>query len=357
MSTNPTKWYMRQNAYDDVVTASRVRLSRNLTEFDFKDKIAADDASKLVEKVRSLTPNLAGRECMEYYSCNVYKLPLLEKESLAELQTISGTLVSKTQPTGLIISEDESVSIMINEEDHIRIRAVVSGNNIREAVRIADRVDDYLDSELHYAYSDRYGYLTTCMADTGTGMRASYILSLPALAMSGRIASIQEEIGKFGVAIRPVYGDDNKSAGGFLYEVSNIKTLGNTEQELIENLDQIVGQIVNLEHKRRTAWVENDRDEVADKVFRSYGVLKFTKMINVKDALTLLGQLKLGSDLGLIGMTGNGADLYRLMMEIQPAGIQKLYKCGSEEKEISKARAVHLNRKLPRLSGDDRSEA
>lgn len=348
MSSNPLKWYMKQNVYDDVVVSGSVRLARNLAEFDFRDKLSNDDAAKLVDKVRALTTDLAGHECTEYYSCNVNKLPESEKATLVELHAISPELAMKKQATGLIISEDESVSIMINEEDHIRLTAVAAGNNIREAYKTVDRIDDYIDSSLEYAYSDRYGYLTTCMSDVGTGMKASYVLSLPALTVSGKFSAIRDEIGKFGAVIRDVYTAEDKNPA-FLYEISNLKTLGMAEPDIIENLDQIVSQIVALERKRRTAWVESEHDEVEDKVYRSYGVLRHTRKISCKDALMLLAQLKFGSDTGLIELTGNGADLYRLMMEIQPAEIAKHTKCGTDISEIDKARARFLNEKLPHI--------
>lgn len=344
---NVQKWYMNDTCYDDVVVCSGVRLSRNLAEFDFSEKINSDDAEKLIAKVRALVPTLSGRESQEYYSCNMARLSQLEKEILLQFGVISPELAKKKQAAGLIVSEDESISVMINEEDHLQITAFVAGSNLREAARIASKTDDYFDSELHYAYSDKYGYLTSSITNVGTGMHASYLLSLPALTMSDRISSIKEEIGKFGVLIKSVYAEDNKSKG-FLYTLTNQKTLGCTEQEIIENLDQIAGQVIALERKRRTAWIDDEHDDVEDKVFRSYGVLRYTRYITDKDALMLLAQLKLGSDTGLIELTGNGADIYRLMLEIQPANIKKLYRV-SDEHEVNRFRARFLNEKLPRI--------
>ena len=351
MSTNPIKWYMKQGSYDDVVVSSRVRLARNLADFDFRDRLTDDDAARLVEKVRALTPGLAGRECTEYYSCNINKLPDNERESLVEQNAISEELAGKKQATGLIISEDESVSIMINEEDHIRISAAVAGSSMREAFKLADRIDDYIDSELQYAYSDRYGYLTTCMSDVGTGMRVTCMLSLPALTVSGKITSIRDEVGKFGVVLRDAFPQNSKNTS-FLYTISNQKTLGMSEQDILENLEQIVSQIVALERKRRTAWIENARDEMEDKVARSYGVLRYTRLIAAPDALALLAQLKLGSDAGLIALNGTGADLHRMMMEIQTATLRKMFKCGADEKEVNHARAKYINERLPRLKAE-----
>lgn len=345
------KWYMRPGQYDDVVVSNAVRFARNLEEFDFRDRLSPEDSEKLVTKVRNLTKNISGHECTDYYSCNVNKLSELERQSLVEMHVISSELAAKKQPTGLIISEDESVSIMINEEDHIRIRAVTAGSNIRESYKLADRIDDYIDSELAYAYSDKYGYLTTCMSDVGTGMKASYLLSLPALTMSGKIKAIKDEVGKFGAVLKEMYSEDEKTAG-FMYRMSNQKTLGMSEIEIIDNLEQVTGQIVALERKRRTSWIENEHDDVEDKIYRSYGVLRHTRLITCKDAMMLLAQLKLGSDTGLIALNGNGADIHRLMIEIQPSNLRKMYKCDNNENAINKVRAAYLNEKLPHLRNE-----
>lgn len=349
MSIKARKWYMQRTEYDDVYVASQISLSRNLAEFDFQPRIKTEDAERLIDKVRSLTSEIEGREGIEYYSCNVLKLTEVEKSSLVESHSLSPSLVTKKQPSGLILSEDESISIMINEEDHILIKAIGAGNNIKAVLEKANRLDDFLDSRLRYAYSDKYGYLTTCVTNVGTGMQASYMLSLPALTMSEKIRPLQEEVGKFGIVIRGVYGEDSKSAG-FIYQVSNQKTLGSSEQELIENLDQITSQIVALERKTRDSWIEKTRDEIEDKVYRSYGVLKYTRSISLNDSLMLLSQIKLGSDWGILPIKGNGADIYRLMVEIQPAGIQSRSKKIMKKKECDKARAEYLNSHIPSLN-------
>lgn len=351
MKPKELKWYMQPADYDDVVVSSRIRLARNLADYDFQEKLGDEAALKMIEKIRSLTPEITGREGMEFYSCVLTNLTGIQKNTLVESHSISPALVSKKQPTGLILSEDESVSIMINEEDHLRIQVVMAGRDLRETYKAADRIDDYLDSRLSYSYSDRYGYLTSCLTNVGTGLRASYMMFLPGLTVSGKLQQLINEVAKYGIAIRGMYGEGTKSAG-FLYQVSNQKTLGENEQDIMENLDQIVNQIVAMEHKSRSEWMEKEHDEIEDKVFRSYGVLRYTKSITAKDAMMLLAQLKLGSDMGIIRFNGNGSDIHRLMLEIQPASLQNAAKKTMEKAERDHARAQYLNTHLPNLKSD-----
>ena len=69
---------------------------------------------------------------------------------------------------------------MVNEEDHLRIQVIRSGFELREAWKTIDEIDNKLGKRLNYAYNSRFGYLTACPTNVGTGMRASVMLHLPA---------------------------------------------------------------------------------------------------------------------------------------------------------------------------------
>ena len=348
MAEKYNKWYMNTEDYDDVVVSSRAVLSRNLADFDFSCRLGNDEAIKLVDKIRSFTQGLAGRECMEYYSCVFNKLPEAEQAVLVESGAVTQALRAKKQNTGLILSEDESVSIMINENDHLKIQSVRSGNNMREAFKVSDRIDNYFDCELRYAYSEKYGFLTSSTADVGTRLKVIYMLSLPALAMSSKIQTIRDEVGKFGVSIDPIVSESGKSSS-LMFGISNRRTLGLSENDIIENVDQITSQIVELERKRRESMLENERTDLEDKIYRSYGVLRYARKITLDDALMLLAQLKFGSDLGIISLSTGGPELNRLMIEMQPSSLIKEYKCPTDQSAVDEARAMHLNKKLPKL--------
>ena len=250
MKKKITKWYMERNDHDDVIVSSRVRLARNLTGYNFGRMLSDADAQKLVDKVRTFRKEIEGRENKPYYSCDVNKLTPAEKEVLLESHAISPDLYSKEQATGLILSEDESVSIMINGRDHIRIAAITVGGNMKKIATLANRVDDMIDSRFEYAYGEKYGYLTSSLADVGTGLKASYLLFLPAITISGKLAAIETEIARFGLMLKGVYGDGVKSPG-YLHRVCNRKTIGLSESDIFESLELVVGQITDLEKKLR----------------------------------------------------------------------------------------------------------
>lgn len=342
------KWYEETSVNDDVVISSRIRLARNLNNLCFQDRLSTEDAAALVSKIRGCSELLQAKDSKTYYSCNVNKLGELERMAMVEWHMISPLLADKKQDTGLILSEDEGISIMVNEEDHIRIQSFVNGMDIKRALRSADKIDDILSEALPIAFDERYGYLTTCPTNTGTGLRASYMLFLPALAMDNKISKLAEELSKYGVAIRGIYGEGTKSLG-YIYQISNQKTLGSSELEIIGSLNEIVTQVIRLERKRREYIISVNRDELEDKVYRSYGILKYAKLLNAVDAMTLLSRVKLGVDTGLIKVKGK-PNFHRLMMEIQPASLQKHYGKSIGGSDRDRYRASYLNERVPELN-------
>jgi len=341
------KWYEKIVPDSDVVISSRIRLARNMENYLFSSKLGDDQAAVLVDEVKGITATLSEKDNRKYYSCNISTLSDIDKTAMVERHIVSPLLAEKEQATGLILSEDETISIMINEEDHVRIQAIVGGMNLERAYSEADHIDDILYEKLRYAYDEKYGYLTACPTNAGTGMRASCMVFLPALSAARLIQKLIEEVGKYGVTIRGIYGEGSKSLGS-IYQISNQKTMGNSESEIIENLKRIVFQVVKQERKRREYMLSVNADEIEDQVFRSYGVLKYARQISSDDAMTLLSQLKFGQDCGLVKFDRE-FNVHKLMMGVQPGSLQ--WTLGKNVGSLTRdqSRAEYIRKELPTI--------
>ncbi len=341
------KWYEQSASDSDVVISSRVRLARNLVTYPFSSKIVEEQAAALVNEVKQIAGALSEKENRRFYACNISTLSDIDKIAMVERHIVSPLLAEKEQTTGLILADDESVSIMINEEDHVRIQAIVGGMNLEQAYAEADRIDDIAYEKLQFAYDEKYGYLTACPTNAGTGMRASCMMFLPALTSARMIQKLIEEVGKYGVTIRGIYGEGTKSLGS-IYQISNQKTMGISESEIIENLKRIVLQVVKQERKRREYMLSVSSDEIQDQVFRSYGVLKYARQISSDDAMTLLSQLKFGADCGLIRFERE-FNIHKLMMGVQPGSLQ--WTLGKNVGSLTRdqARAEYIRKELPTI--------
>ena len=89
------------------------------------------------------------------------------------------------------------------------------------------KVDDELSKNLDFAYSEKYGFLTACPTNVGTGMRVSVLIHLPALVLTKDIDETLKGITQVGLSVRGFYGEGSEILG-HLFQISNHTTLGKT---------------------------------------------------------------------------------------------------------------------------------
>ncbi|HAL74575.1 MAG TPA: protein arginine kinase [Clostridiales bacterium] len=314
-------WYIDQGPDSDVIISSRIRLARDLDHYPFPHRMDSQQARQAADEITEAFFNKDKERKRSYLLLELETLSEEDQQALAEKRLISSDLASKGVGRRVIISRDESVSIMINEEDHIRIQSMQAGLNLEAAYEAAAAAVLILEGKLSLAYSERYGFLTACPTNTGTGMRASVMAHLPGLTMSGRIKDVIESLNKMGFAVRGNYGEHSK-AQGHLFQISNQLTLGLTEDDLISDLKRMLLQLIEQERKLRREIYRQQPLLIEDKVMRAYGVLTQARIMTSEEAVTLLSGIRLGLSLGLLPQVQE-ADLNRIQAAIGPASIQK----------------------------------
>src|SRR6056297_892159 len=331
----------------DIVVSSRIRYARKLKKHKFPiilDKKESDEIySEISEIIKSR--DIYGKNFSHFKTSDI---PNLEKNMLIERHIISPALIKNQGISGFIMSNDEKISIMINEEDHLRLQILSSGLNLKECLEKADELDSILDERLEYAYHKQFGYITACPTNLGTGLRASSMIHLPGLVITGRLERLLNTISKFGISVRGVYGEGSKSVGN-LFQISNQTTLGNDEKTIVEKVEKIAMQIVNKEKEARKYLLDENKLEMEDRVNRSYGILTNAKIISTDEAVKLLSLVKLGVDLGLLTKY-SFINFNKLFVEIQPMNIQFEAREELNEKERDIRRAEIIKKRLKRES-------
>jgi protein arginine kinase len=246
-----------------------------------------------------IADGLCEKEQNSYEAVDVGSLSPQRRRILVEKHLSSLQHIQEPEDRALVVRDDMSVSVMVNEEDHFRIQAMTAGFNLAGAWEVADRVDSAMESNFEFAFNEDLGYLTSCPTNLGTGMRASVMLHLPALVLLQQINRIVSASVQLGMAVRGFYGEGTDAAGN-VFQVSNQQTLGFTEQELIHNVEGVARQIVEQERMARRVLLRDSGDELADRVWRSYGVLCHARTISGGETLGLLSALRLGIDMGII---------------------------------------------------------
>lgn len=312
-----SNWYLQSGKDSDVVISSRVRIARNLMEYNFPSKYVKDESKQVFEKLEEITPSLG-------YGLKFLKLDNIDditKISLMEKHLISPDFAMNSRPNkAIIINDEENICIMVNEEDHLRIQVFTAGFELENLVGLISEIDDKLSDFVNYAYNEKFGYLTACPTNVGTAMRISIMCHLPALTMTGNINKVLRAVNNFGMNIRGTYGEGSESKGD-VYQIFNNQSLGLSEKEIMKNVKAITEKIIEQERLARKNLTKKPID-LEDRVYRSYGILTNSRKLSSDECKRLLSDVKLGTDLGIISEI-NDAKVKKLEVYTQAGNIQK----------------------------------
>jgi len=314
------EWLKGTGPSSNIVMSSRIRLARNLAKYPFPNKASKKGLLDILEAVSETLDNI------DYFKTStLFKmsdLDNIDKQFLVERHLMSHEHASNVEGKALVVSGEEVLSVMVNEEDHLRIQVMQSGFNLEETWRIINTIDNNISEKLDYAYIRNWGYLTACPTNTGTAMRGSVMLHLPALVMTKQINKVLTAIAKLSFASRGFYGEGTQARGNF-YQISNQVSLGHSEEDIIQNINGLIKQVIEQEEQARQALVVQNKPMLEDKIFRSLGILKNAYIISSQETVELLSMVRLGIDLGVVKEI-NRQVINELFITIQPAHLQKI---------------------------------
>jgi len=333
-----SEWLKGSGPKSDIVISSRIRFARNLVKAPFSDWATKDqkkDALSMIKKAMESAGFLK-----DYTFFDMAELSEIDRQFLVERHLMSLEHARNPEYKALVVDNSEIISIMINEEDHLRIQVLKSGFNLTEAWRIINKIDGEINKKLEYAYSSKWGYLTACPTNTGTAMRASVMLHLPALVLTKQVGKVLETVAKLSLAIRGLYGEGTEAAGNF-FQISNQVTLGRAEEDIIGNIESIINQVIAREANARHVLMTQDKDTLSDKTWRAYGTLKSAHMITSDETMRLLSIVRLGVDLGVIKDI-DIKSINSLFILTQPAHLQKFEgkASPSNKRDVVRARLI-----------------
>jgi protein arginine kinase len=318
--------------------SSRIRLARNLKKYKFPNRSNLQEKNKIISVLKDKIFFLIDQNYSFYLMDN---LDEIERNILHEEYLISRNHVQNPVARALFLNNEKNISIMINEEDHLRIQILKAGLEFDNLWNEIDNLDDKLEKNLKYAFSNKWGYLTSCPTNVGTALRASVMCHLPALVLSEKIDNILGAVGKFGLTVRGVTGEGSNSEAE-LFQISNQITLGFDEEEIIEKLESVIQQIIAEERKSREYLIRNNFLELKDNVLRSFGVLKYAYHLDESEALKYLSRIKFGQDMNLIDEKLDQNLFFKLFFKIKNAHLQYglKEKLDSEKLNIKRAQII-----------------
>ena len=349
------EWLRGLGESNDVVMSSRVRLARNISGFPFTPRASRIDRTQILEACKHRILNMSTSTASQFMWINLHQVGREERNLLVERQLMSmqhakGRLSNGKggidEPRGVaVLVPDERVSIMVNEEDHLRLQIIRSGLALGACLAEANELDDQIEAGMDYAYHPRFGYLTACPTNVGTGLRLSVMLHLPALKLTGELEKVRRAARDMGLAVRGFYGEGSESPGEF-YQLSNQTTLGKSDDMLLREMEhEIVPRVVGYERQARKNLLANRKEMLEDQIWRAMGILRHARLMKVEEAMEYLSLIRLGVLLGII----DGVSLeqiHSLLLACQPMHLQKSIGSPLTQQQRRVARALFIRNHL-----------
>jgi protein arginine kinase len=333
----PGSW-LSMGSPTGVVISSRIRLARNVAQAAFPGWAGEEERVRLCRQLREVVEHLESvGPCVVF---DMHGLDAIDRDVLRERHLISHELCERGRGSAVAIAEDEHIAIMINEEDHLRLQVMSPGLNLRGIWQRIDAIDSEIEMRVDYAFSNTRGYVTACPSNVGTGLRASVMLHLAGLRLQGEVDSVVNGLERVGLAVRGLLGEGT-DAHGNMYQVSNQQTLGESEEQVIDGLLEVVEELVTHEQNARARLMEGLPHRVADVVARARGVLLNCRILSSQEVLDLLSDLRLGVELGLVGNLPTER-INEIMLLTQPGHLQKIAAkvLSPEERDMMRAQSV-----------------
>jgi protein arginine kinase len=292
ISSDINEWFNGSGPLADVVISSRIRLARNIAGHKFLSRCSVSEKADILKKLKDILMSLELGD--EIFYLAVDKTPALDRHLLVERYLISRHHAFGKGPRGVVIAQGEFFTAMINEEDHLRMQVFKGGLQLSRCAEQINCIDDMIEQKVDYAFSPRYGYLTACPTNLGTGIRVSVMLHLPALKMTGQIEKFLNATRDMNLAVRGLFGEGTEAAGDF-YQLSNQVSLGVSEAEVVAQFENaVIPEIVEYENAARNQLLSREPEVLDDKISRATALLRNARLISSQEALFLLSHLRMG---------------------------------------------------------------
>jgi protein arginine kinase len=346
--TDTDAWYAAPGPEQDVVVSTKIRITRNLANFPFPRASRGDDCERVQALVFDAFSKMDNPDSFQAISTE--RLDSLGKRILAERGVIpyefaKHYVTKNAVAPGIVVRSDGRLTCTVNAADHIHICAFSSGLDPTGVWQNARAIDEKMQEHLHFAASRDFGYLTSELADAGSGMKLTVQAHLPSVSLSGRLMEVIEASELRCFSLSASYGTASGASLGAYYNVTNANSFEGNEFDQIASISAAAVFLANLERNLRADVAENKPTIIRDRVCKSFAQAKYSSFLTEREAIAFLSDIKLGKDTGLItGITYN--ELAALLFRIKEAHLAFIAKSAvfAFEKDVSESQELSINR-------------
>jgi protein arginine kinase len=318
LAGGPAPWLGQDDAAVQPIISTRVRLARNLTNYAFPGRCGVTDRRKIRSRIAEVLDQLRCHESDAFFHLSAFNQ--LQLSLLKERKLTTREHVKKRAGSAIYVSPARQLTSLINEQDHLRSHVLLPGNQLSDAWHILHNFDEAVIELLPMAKSPSVGYYCASPLNTGSGLRLSALMHLPALAIADRLEPIANASEKLGF---PFHGSSGLRSAplGCLFQVDSQATTPGTEDDLIGKAHAHFNEISRIEEETRQFLLESRPEFVYDHIARAWALLRSARLLDSAEAINNLLALRLGLSLNMFS-TLSVQTIDDLLMGIRPAHLQ-----------------------------------
>lgn len=276
--------------------ASSFFLKRNIAASPFPQKLDQKNSQTLLDSLKQSLLDVRGLDTPQFFALDHIKGA--EKEFLCEHFLTTYQTQHPDCQSGVVVDQTGTFLAIINGEDHLTLQSIESHSGWKEAWQKLATIEEQLAKTHPFAFSNKFGYLTSELSSSGTGLTVQAFLHLPCLIQLDQIddllmQELDDEVEAIGLSGTVDYIGD-------IVIIQNRFTLGLTEDHILEGVHKTATKLASAEKNLRTQMKETPNALIVDKVSRAIGLLKHSYQIDTKEALNAMSFIKLGIDLSWI---------------------------------------------------------
>ncbi len=295
---NRTGWFTGRGNLFDTVLSTRIRLSRNIAGYRFPETMEREERIRLNARLRSFYGE------RDYFSRkgNLYPLAALNprtKRFLTERRILSARQEEFTRGE-VILGEDESINILLGLDDHLLFLGLKNGFGLPRLYKRIKTLESETEAVFPFSRDGDRGVLTSRIGESGTGLRISVIMQLPALSLLEDMDRLFLALMDRGLSIRG-YNDEEDSSLGALYQIYNGTGAGfKRDEDILNSFTEAVKILSGKEEICRREINRGCYPRLEDRIYRSLGTLRYCRLLSEQEALKHLLLIRQGISLGWI---------------------------------------------------------
>jgi len=318
--------------------ASTLSLTRNLAQFPFPAKL---DSDRLHQTIDLIYEGLKEQPLLqEPKLLHSEQLDPIEREFLHEHFLAPDALYKAHGGEGFVADASGQFLSVINLNNHLQLNYVDMQQDIEKSWNHLIKIEAALGKKVNFSFNNRFGFLTADPNICGTAFQVTLYLHIPAVIHSGELSELLEKEKEEEVTAVGLQGSSTEMIGDIVV-AQNICTLGLTEEYILATMRMWATRAVVAEISQRKALMQNDNEQMKNKVTRALGVLTHSYQLETIEALNALSLVKLGVDIGWIGAPSD-LNLNQLLFDCRRAHLLNIVGRETSVPDLPKERARYL---------------